>query len=127
MPNNIKHFAINADSIGRARRFYEKVFDWKFRPWGPPDFFLISTGDEHDPGVQGALQGRRDLAEGKPIHGYECTISVDSVDETIAAIEKHGGKIVMPKYVIPGVGTLIYFQDTEGNIAGAMHYDENAE
>jgi predicted enzyme related to lactoylglutathione lyase len=29
MPN-IAHFAINADNIDRARRFYEKVFGWKF-------------------------------------------------------------------------------------------------
>ncbi len=33
----------------------------------------------------------------------------------------------MPKSTITGVGTLFFFQDTEGNIAGAMQYDEQAE
>src|ERR1700687_5788316 len=56
MPNNIRHFSINADALPRARRFYEKVFGWKFQPWGPPGFFLIQTGDEKEPGIQGSLQ-----------------------------------------------------------------------
>jgi hypothetical protein len=28
--------------------------------------------------------------------------------------------------VIVGIGRLIFFEDTEGNLAGAMQYDENA-
>jgi predicted enzyme related to lactoylglutathione lyase len=127
MAANVKHFSINADDVPRARRFYEGAFDWKFKPWGPPDFFLITTGDTKDPGLEGALQQRRTIVEGKPIYGYECTISVTSIDETVAAVEKHGGKIVMPRFVIPAVGTLIFFQDTEGNIVGAMQYNENAQ
>jgi len=36
MPNNVKHFAIHADDIQRARTFYEKTFGWQFKPWWPP-------------------------------------------------------------------------------------------
>jgi hypothetical protein len=57
--------------------------------------------------------------------GFECTIGVDSIDDTLAAIEANGGKIVMPKFEIPTVGTLIFFEDTEGTVVGAMQYDEN--
>ena len=60
MPNNVKHFAIHADDVDRARKFYESVMGWQFTPWGPPNFYLIRTGTDADPGVQGALQGRRD-------------------------------------------------------------------
>jgi len=45
MPNNLAHFAINADDTARARGFYQNVFGWQFQAWGPPDFFQISTGD----------------------------------------------------------------------------------
>ena len=31
----------------------------------------------------------------------------------------------MPKFHIDTVGTLIFFEDTEGNVIGAMQYDEN--
>ena len=39
-------------------------------------------------------------------------------DETIRAIESHGGKMVTAKFRIPGICTVAYFQDTEGNVAG---------
>ena len=123
MPNNVAHFAIHADDVERARAFYEGVFGWRFEAWGPPDFFLIHTGTEDDPGILGALQKRREPVEGKGVVSYECTVSVESVDEIAAAVEKHGGRVVMPKTTIPTVGTLIQFEDTEGNVAGAMRYD----
>jgi predicted enzyme related to lactoylglutathione lyase len=33
----------------------------------------------------------------------------------------------MPKVAIPGVGRLIFFKDTEGNIAGAIEFDPAAQ
>ena len=127
MPNNVKHFSINADDVPRARRFYEKAFGWKFEPWGPPNFYLIKTGTDEEPGLAGALQGRREIVAGKPMFGFECTLGVPSIDETLAAVEANGGKIVMPKFHIPTVGTLIFFEDTEGNLVGAMQYEEDYE
>ncbi len=131
MPNNIAHFAINAADLNQARHFYENVFGWTFRPWGPPDFFQIETGDkanpQANPGIMGALQKRREIVAGERMTGFECTISVTSVDAAIAAIEANGGKIVMPKVAIPGVGRLIFFKDPDGNIASAMGYDPAAK
>ena len=127
MANNIRHFSINADDLPRARKFYEKVFGWKFEPWGPPGFFLIQTGDEKDAGIQGSLQGRRELVEGLKINGFECSVSVDDVDVIAKAVVANGGKVIMQKVTIPTVGRLIYFQDPEGNVAGAMHYDADAK
>ena len=125
MPNNVKHFSINADDVLRAKTFYEKTFGWHFTQWGPPDFYLIHTGTKEDPGVHGALQARREIVKGKPVFGFECTIGVDSIDETIAAIKGNRGTIVMPKFEIPTVGTLVFFEDTEGTIVGAIQYDES--
>lgn len=126
MPNNLKHFAVHADDVDRAKKFYESALGWRFTPWGPPNFYLIKTGTTEEPGVQGALQGRREVVPGKKMHGFECTIGVDSIDDTIAAVEANGGKIVMPKFHIPTVGQLIFFEDTEGNVVGAMQYEAEA-
>jgi uncharacterized protein len=123
---NIAHFAINADDVDRARRFYERVFGWRFEAWGPPGFLLVKTGTASNPGIGGALQGRRELIPGQRMTGYECTISVPDVDAAAAAVVANGGTIILPRTMIPTVGHLIFFRDTEGNVAGAMQYDPGA-
>ncbi len=123
---NVQHFAINADDLPRARRFYERVFGWRFEAWGPPDFLLIKTGTDDEPGVGGALQKRRELVPGQRMTGYECSIGVADVDAVAAAVVANGGTIILPRTLIPTVGHLIFFRDTEGNVAGAMQYDASA-
>jgi predicted enzyme related to lactoylglutathione lyase len=54
------------------------------------------------------------------------TIGVESVDKAIEAVTKAGGKILMPKSPIPGIGWFTYCADTEGNIFGLMQPDANA-
>ena len=125
-PVQIRHFAINADDVPRARRFYEKVFGWRFEAWGPPNFLQIFAGPETDPEVRGALQGRRQLIDGERTVGFECSFGVDDVDAVTAAVLAHGGTILIPKTLIPTVGYLIFFRDTEGNAVGAMQYDATA-
>jgi uncharacterized protein len=124
MPNHVSHFAINADDLQRARRFYENVFGWRFEPWGPPGFYLIHTGTPDDPGVQGAMQKRRELVPSLRTIGYECTVGVESADGVAKAAEANGGKVIMAKTILPTVGELVWLQDPEGNIVGAMKYDE---
>ena len=126
MPH-LAHFAINADDVDRARRFYERVFGWTFKAWGPPGFYQIDMGPGSPAAAMGALQGRRDLVKGQRSTGYECTISVPSIDATAVAVLANGGKTVLEKSIIVGVGALMFFQDTEGNVFGAMEFDRHAE
>jgi len=119
MPATLRHFAINAHDVPRAKAFYETVFGWRFTPWGPPDFYQTRSAGQ---GFVGALQARRDIG-GKTMPGMEISFGVDDIQATMAAIEAHGGQVIMPPFRIEGVGELIFFQDTEGNIAGAMQYE----
>ena len=127
MPPNLSHFAINADDVPASRAFYEAVFGWTFTAWGPPGFFQIQTGSQDEPGVQGALQQRRQLAADHPTIGVEATFAVDDVDATAAAVRAAGGTILMDRFTISGVGHLIFFADPDGNPIGAMQYDPAAE
>jgi predicted enzyme related to lactoylglutathione lyase len=122
--NTLAHFSINADDVERARAFYEKVFGWRFAAWGPPGFYMIEAKGSP---VLGSLQGRRELVTGARTIGYECTIGVPSVDATARAVKAAGGKVLMERSVIVGVGTLMWFEDSEGNAFGAMQYDARAE
>lgn len=122
---HLAHFSINADDIDRARRFYADAFGWTYAAFGPPGFYMIEgAGDPAK--LFASLQSRRNIVADKPIYGFECTLAVDDSEKAEAAILKAGGKIVMPRSVIAGVGTLFFFEDTEGNIVGAMQYDRNA-
>jgi predicted enzyme related to lactoylglutathione lyase len=120
MSATVSHFSIECDDVERAKAFYEAVFDWTARAWGPPNYYLASTGPAERPGIGGDLRSRREPLSGTGSPSYECTIVVDSLAETLAAIEAHGGRIVDAPYVIEGVGELAYFHDTEGNRAGVM-------
>jgi predicted enzyme related to lactoylglutathione lyase len=124
MPN-LYHFAINADDVPRARRFYEQSFGWSFSAWGPPNFYMIETGEAG--GLHGSLQGRRELVKGQRMTGFECTIAVPDLDATAAAIAGAGGKVIMQKSIIVGVGALMFFEDTEGNFFGVIQPDAQAE
>lgn len=123
MPANLASFAIHVDDIDRARAFYEAVFGWVFEPWGPPGFYLIHTGDETAPGVQGLMHMRQHPRAEGGLNGIEPTFSVDDVDAVAIAVEANGGTITFARTTIPTVGTLIRFLDTEGNDIGAMRYD----
>jgi predicted enzyme related to lactoylglutathione lyase len=120
MPATFRHFAINADDVQRARRFYTAAFGWTFEPWGPPDFYQIKNAGS---GLLGALQERRELKPGVRLASYEASLGVADLKETIAAVESNGGKIITRPYRIEGVGELVYLEDTEGNLLGAMQYE----
>ncbi len=119
--NTLAHFAINADDVDRSMAFYKNVFGWTFSAWGPPGFYQIEGA-----GIRGALQGRRSLT-GQRMQGFECTIGVDSIDAVEKAVLASGGKILLARSVIVGVGTLMFFADPDGNAFGAMQYDARAE
>jgi predicted enzyme related to lactoylglutathione lyase len=124
-PNHLAHFAINADDVDRAKRFYGGVFGWRFEAWGPPEFFMIKTKEGEDPGTLGSLQ-KRHHPKIDGASGVECTIAVASVDQTARKVAELGGTVTLPRMTIGTVGHLIQFRDTEGNAFGAMEYDEKA-
>jgi len=121
MPH-VAHFSINADNLDRAKAFYASAFGWSTRAYGPPGFYMLE-GAGGPGGMYASLQGRREIVAGKPTWGLECTLAVEDSEAAEAAILKAGGKIVMPRAVIPGVGKLFFFEDTEGNVIGAMEYE----
>ena len=118
----VVHFEIDAENPEQAIKFYRKVFDWKIEKWkGPIEYWLIMTGNEKEPGIDGGL-GRRTENEPSTVN----TIDVNSIDEYTKRIKAHGGRIVRPKQAVPGVGWMAYFQDPEGNHWGIMQADKNA-
>jgi predicted enzyme related to lactoylglutathione lyase len=117
------HFEIHAADTDRAERFYTEVFGWSAqRIGGPVDYRLLTTGPDEQAGVNGAILERRGPAPGdrEPVNAYVCTIGVDSIEETERAVPEAGGRQVVDRIAVPGVGLLSYFKDPEGNVFGAL-------
>lgn len=125
MTNQLSHFAIHADDLERARKFYGGVFGWKFQGFGGPmnDFCQITDESGHMLAPLGAMQSRKFNPAAQPVIGFECSIAVEDVDAITRAVESNGGKVVMKKAAIPGVGWIVKFLDTEGNLVCAVQYD----
>lgn len=125
MPRVI-HFDLTADDPERAVKFYDEVFGWKAQKWdGPQSYWLLTTGAEGQMGIDGGLMKRSDNP--LPPSSATNTIDVPSVDEYTEKIKGSGGKVVMPKSALPGIGYLAYCADTEGNIFGIMEMDPSVK
>ncbi len=117
------HFEIPAENVERAIDFYSTVFGWKFQKWdGPMPYWMITTGPDSEPGINGGLMQRRDPSQ-PPVN----TIVVENVDKTLEAATAKGAKLAVPKMAVPGVGWLAYCLDTEGIMFGVMQPDMNAK
>ena len=125
--NRVVHFEIHAEVPERAVKFYNEISAWEFTRWeGPQPYWLIKTGPDGQPGINGGLVQRRGLIDGHAVIAYVCTVDTVSVDDSVKRVEAGGGSIALPKMAIPGVGWLAYCKDTEGNIFGMMQADPKA-
>jgi predicted enzyme related to lactoylglutathione lyase len=104
---------ITPDAVG-AKDFYDAVVGWTIEPQpsGEMDYRMISRADAGLAG--GVMRLTDDMASrgARPVWlGY---INVDDVDGTVAAIEKAGGKALMPAFDIPDIGRIAMVTDPQG-------------
>lgn len=97
--NRPNHFEIYTDNPEATQLFYKDVFRWNFQKFegGPIEYWLVTTGDDNEPGINGGLTRPREGQSSGTIN----TVAVESLEKTIAKIEQSGGKICVPKMPIP--------------------------
>ena len=122
------HFEMQVNDAQRAMNFYSEIFGWQFTEYMPGVYWLIITGEEGTPGINGGMgmRGGPQPPNESGTNSFVCTMAVDNVDEVIDAVLKAGGVEALAKHAIPGQGWLFYFVDTEGNTVGAMQQDPSA-
>ncbi len=120
----VVHFEIPAEDVQRAKKFYEELFGWKIdRMPGPQEYWMIATT---------TAQGEKSLDGGMmpkqhPEHRPTNYIDVPSVDQSAGQVEQLGGKVVMPKTPVPGMGYFAVCVDTEGNCLGLWENNPEAK
>ena len=115
--HKIIHFEVPADDVEKLRQFYSTLFGWKIEKTpGPVDYWMINTvpvdekGMPLRPGVNGGMM-KKQSPEHKPVN----YIAVESVDKYAKKIETLGGKVIVPKTEVPGIGWWVLALDPEGN------------
>ena len=117
MKNKVVLFEIPASDFRKAKEFYEKVFDWNVELWGDEGAMALTTAADKDYNLTelGGINGgfyKRKSKDDHPSFGVETS----SIDETLKAIEKAGGRVVTQKHSIGEWGFMADFADPEGNV-----------
>jgi predicted enzyme related to lactoylglutathione lyase len=107
----ITHVEFPADDPERAKRFYAAVAGWNIAEVpGFPGYEMFQTEEGHGGGL-----GKRGETVGSVIRVY---ITVDNLEQAVAAAEAHGGRIVTPPTDVPGQGRYAAVLDSEGSEIG---------
>ena len=122
------HFEIHASNPQALIDFYSGLFGWSFNKWEGGDYWMIHTGPDEQPGINGGLLPRRGpLPENMAaVNAFVITVDVDDVDAAVAAALGGGGVTAVPRMAVPGIGWLAYLKDPDGNIFGVMQADVEA-
>jgi uncharacterized protein len=107
----VTHIEFPADDVERAKRFYSAVVGWEFgESEGFPNYWLFRNGERSGGGL-----GKRGESVGSVIRVY---ITVDKLEDAIAAAQANGGAVVTSASEIPGMGRWAAIRDSEGNEIG---------
>ena len=117
----VVHFEIPAKDSAKIVAFYKEVFGWEFNKWELGNYWLIKTGGQNSPGIDGGL-----YPPGPEMSGTVNTISVPDLDMYLGKVKANGGQAITPKMPIPAVGWLAYCKDVEGNLFGMLQPDPQA-
>ena len=113
MAHPVMWFEVLGRDGDRLRTFYADLFGWKIAGDTPMKYGLVDTGEARGipGGIGAAYPGTRPWV----------TFYVETPDVTasLAQSEKLGGRVVMPRTVLPDV-TLGVLEDPEGHVIGLV-------
>ncbi|UUZ55878.1 VOC family protein [Massilia sp. H-1] len=80
------HFEIHASNPQAAIAFYASLFGWTFNKWEGGDYWMIHTGPDEQPGINGGLMPRRGDLPYPPlaaVNAFVITVDVDDIDASV--------------------------------------------
>jgi len=109
----IIHVEIPAMQSKESADFYARTFDWTMEHVPQQNYWKFAAEGGPDGGF--APVGAQ---PGTAINQLVVYIGADDIDATLSRIEANGGKILLPRTDIPGVGAFALFADLAGNKLG---------
>lgn len=89
-------------TLDSVKAFYSAAFSWTFTDYGP-------TYAAYDEGLEGGFD-----ADGAAVAKPLPVLYSENLEDTLAAVESAGGRIVRPIFSFPG-GRRFHFTDPAGN------------
>ena len=120
--SRVVHFEFSAKDPEKAAAFFKNIFGWETTKWEGGDYWLIKTGDPDTPGIDGGFY----RPEESQFSGTINTMQVDDIDAVVQKVKDNGGKVVVEKMPIPGVGYQAYCSDGQGTVFGLHQMDPSA-
>jgi hypothetical protein len=108
----IVHIEFAARDPKAAGKFYADLFGWKVEDMPQMNYVTFAAGE----GPGGGFPAVDDqMVKAGDVLVY---ISVEDIEATLTRVEKLGGKPLLPKTEIPGIGWFAFFADPTGNRVG---------
>jgi uncharacterized protein len=116
-PGDWCHIELLAGDVERSKAFYRSVFNWEFESIPGTDYVNVRTSED---GIEGGIGGLAQVTKTAPPanRGVYAYLLAPDMDATLAAIERAGGEIVIPKTDVMGMGEFAHFRDPDGNLIG---------
>ena len=114
MGNPVVHWELWSKDPERVAKFYQEVFDWKVQFVPDLAYRMVDTGGQG--GINGGIMQPQ---QGGPWPGNMAFyIDVGDLEEYRRRVEKAGGKIIVERQEVPGMGSFSLFADPEGRVNG---------
>jgi predicted enzyme related to lactoylglutathione lyase len=111
---NFSWHELYTPDVEAAKAFYAATVGWTFDGMPMPQqdrtYWVAKAGDKP---VAGILDMRGIVPDGEPPH-WLSYLDVDDVDQMVAAVQRHGGKVVRQPFDVPNFGRIAIGSDATG-------------
>lgn len=113
MGRPVVHWEFWSEDPEKISDFYAQVFDWDIQFIPEMNYRMADTGT--DAGIKGGIMKPQQGPWPAKLTFY---VDVDDLEAYCDKIKKAGGKILVDRMEIPGVGALALFEDPDGRVLG---------
>jgi predicted enzyme related to lactoylglutathione lyase len=113
MGRPVVHWEFWSKDPQRVSDFYTEVFGWQAHHLPEMNYRLVNTDSQG--GINGGIMTPR---EGPWPGNMAFYIDVDDLDAYNRKIAEAGGRVIVERMDVPGVGSLALFEDPDGRVLG---------
>ncbi len=102
--NHINYIEFKSSNIEETKKFYSRLFDWKFTDYGPNYVSFSGAG----------IDGGFEFTEENIVNGVLIVLYHSDLETILQKVTESKAKITQPIFSFPG-GRRFQFLDTSGN------------